>query len=210
MYIQNKTTIENGENHMETNNGLLDQMKYNDYVKHNILYLDCEIDRNSQVMFCRQLEKLAKQELAKPIEERKPITVKISSYGGVVWDVFCMVSMMEYWQEQGITIKTVCMGYVASGGSKILMAGSKGHRYITRYARVLIHQSNSFKYGRSTLQEDIMETKYSLEDFELIKDMFRKHTKLSEQDLNDLLEKNVDVQYFADEAIIKGLADTII
>lgn len=191
-------------------NVLLEQMKFNDYTKNNTIYLDCEIDRESQVAFNRMLEKLAKQELKKEEKSREPITIKISSYGGCVWDVFAMVSMMEYWKEQGIIIKTVCMGYVASGGSKILMAGSKGHRYITRYARVLIHQSNSFKYGRTTLQEDIKDVQYSLEDFELIKNMFRKHTNLTEQDLNDLLEKNVDVQYFSEEAILKGFADYLI
>ena len=189
---------------------LLNQMKVNDYIKNNVIYLDTEIERESQVLFCRQLEKLALQELAKEEKDRKPITIKISSYGGVVWDVFCMVSMMEYWQEKGITIKTVCMGYVASGGSKILMAGSKGHRYITRYARVLIHQSNSFSYGHTTLQEKLMDAKYSLEDFELIKEMFRKHTKLSEEQLKDLVDKNIDVQFFADEAVKLGLADNII
>lgn len=189
---------------------LLNQMKVNDYIKNNVIYLDTEIERESQVLFCRQLEKLALQELAKEEKDRKPITIKISSYGGVVWDVFCMVSMMEYWQEKGITIKTVCMGYVASGGSKILMAGSKGHRYITRYARVLIHQSNSFSYGHTTLQEKLTDAKYSLEDFELIKEMFRKHTKLSEEQLKDLVDKNIDVQFFADEAVKLGLADNII
>lgn len=195
---------------MGVDNQVLQQMKLNDYTRNNIIYLDCEIDRNSQVMFCRQLEKLAKAELGKEVKDRKNIIVKISSYGGVVWDVFAMVSMMEYWQSKGIIIETHCVGYVASGGSKILMCGSKGHRYITKYGRVLIHQSNSGKHGYTTLQEDINELKYALQDWEEIKNMFREHTKLTEIDIENLTEKNVDVIYNSKISVEKGFADHII
>lgn len=195
---------------MQQNNTMLDEMKRSDYLNKNMIYLDTEIDRESQTMFVRQLNKLAKQEYDKPMEDRRPIVIVLSCFGGVVWDVFSMISYMEFWQEKGIVIETRCNGYVCSGGSKILMSGTKGHRYITRYARVLIHQSNSFKYGRTTLQEDKIDLKYSLEDWELMKDIFRKHTDLTDEELENLTEKNIDVIYFADEAIEKGLCDHII
>lgn len=191
-------------------NRILDEMKINDYLKENIIYLDCEIDRDSQVIFCRQLRKLSEQELKKPKEERKNIKVKISSFGGWVCAVFAMVSYMEYWQEQGIIIETYCDGYTASGGSKILMAGSKGHRYITRYGTVLIHQSNSYKQGYSTLQEDIKAVEESLKDWETIKNMFRKHTKLTEEDMLNFTEKNIDFTYRPSECLKKGIVDHII
>lgn len=190
--------------------GILDEMKMNDYLKQNTIYLDCEIDRESQVIFCRQLRKLAEQELAKPESERNHIKIKISSFGGWICSVFAMISYMEYWQEQGIIIETYCDGYTASGGSKILMAGTKGYRYITRYATVLIHQSNSYKQGYSTLQEDIKNVEDSLKDWETLKDIFRKHSKLTEQDMNDFLDKNIDFTYRPKECIQKGIVDHII
>lgn len=192
------------------NCNILHEMKVIDYLKENTIYLDCEIDRDSQVLFCRQLRKLARQELAKKKSERLPIKIYISSFGGSVWSVFHMISDMEYWQENGIVIETYCHGYTCSGGSKILMAGSKGHRYITRYARVLIHQPNSFRCGRSTLQEDIDDLRYTLEDWELLKEIFKKHTNLTDKELLELTEKNRDVIYFSKEVIEKGLADKII
>lgn len=191
-------------------NTVLQEMKINDYLKENIIYIDCEIDRESQVKFCRELRKLATQELAKPQDNRKNIKVRISSFGGWVCSVFAMVSYMEYWQEQGIIIETYCDGYTASGGSKILMAGSKGHRYMTRYGTVLIHQPNSFKYGQSTLQEDINAVEESLKDWETLKDIFRKHTKLSEKEMNDFTDKNIDFTYRPSECIEKGIVDHII
>lgn len=191
-------------------NTILDEMKINDYLNRNTIYLDCEIYRENQVMFCRQLKKLAEQELAKPESERNHIKVRISSFGGMVLSVFAMISYMEYWQEQGIIIETYCDGYTASGGSKILMAGSKGHRYITRYGTVLIHQSNSYKQGHSTLQEDIKDVEDSLKDWGTLKDIFRKHSKLTEQDMNDFLDKNIDFVYRPKECIEKGIVDYII
>ena len=191
-------------------NRILEEMKMNDYLKENTIYLDCEIDRESQIMFCRQLRRLANQELSKPIEQRKSIKVRISSFGGWVCSVFAMISDMEMWQEKGIIIETYCDGYTASGGSKILMAGTKGHRFITRYGTVLIHQSNSYKQGQSTLQEDIKEVEESLKDWNTICDIFRKHTKLTEEDINNFLEKNINFTYRPDECIKKGIVDQIL
>lgn len=190
-------------------NRVLEEMKINDYLKHNTIYLDCEIDRESQVRFCRELQKLAEQELVKSELERKPIKVKISSFGGWVCAVFAMVSYMEYWQEKGITIATYGDGYTASGGSKILMAGSKGHRYLTRYGTVLIHQSGGYS-NAYTLQEKVNELKYTLKDWELLKKMFKKHTKLTNEEIENFTEKNVDFIYYPEECVEKSIVDHII
>jgi len=191
-------------------NRILDEMKLNDFLNKNIIYLDKEIDRESQVQFCRELRKLAEQELDKPENERKHIQIKISSFGGWVCSVFAMVSYMEYWQEKGIIIETYCDGYSASGGSKILMAGSKGYRYITRYGTVLIHQSNSYRQGYSTLQENIKDVEESLKDWETLKIIFKKHSKLTDEDIDNFTEKNIDFIYRPQECLNKGIVDHII
>lgn len=188
---------------------ILQEMKINDYLKNNTIYLDCEIDRESQVRFCRELRKLAEQELAKPKDEQKSVKVRISSFGGWVCSVFAMVSYMEYWQEQGLIIETFADGYTASGGSKVLMAGSKGYRNITRYGTVLIHQSGGLG-SAYTLQEKVNELKYTIKDWELIKQMFRKHTKLTEKDIENFTEKNIDFIYYPEECLEKGIVDNII
>ena len=190
-------------------NRVLEEMKINDYLKHNTIYLDCEIDRESQVRFCRELRKLAEQELSKHESERQHIKIRISSFGGWVAATFAMVSYMEYWQEKGIIIETHGDGYTASGGSKILMAGSKGHRYITRYGTVLLHQSGGYS-NAYTLQEKVNELKYTLKDWELLKKMFRKHTKLTDKEIVDFTEKNVDFIYYPEECVEKSIIDHII
>ena len=61
--------------------GMLDRMMEQDYQMENTIYLATEIDRNSQVLFCRQLRKLAERELKKKEKDRKPIKIRISSFG---------------------------------------------------------------------------------------------------------------------------------
>ena len=195
---------------MMPQDSLLAEMKLNDYLKNNTIYLDCEIDRSSQVLFCRQLRKLAEQELSKPEADRKSIKVRISSFGGWVVSVFAMISEMEYWQERSIIIETYCDGYCCSGGSKILCAGSKGHRYITRYGSVLIHQPQHFDCGSKTLQDKINELKYDLKDWEILKSILTKHTKLTEEDIINLTDKNVDVTYYPEECVKKSIVDYIL
>jgi ATP-dependent protease ClpP protease subunit len=190
-------------------NRILEEMKINDYLKSNTIYLDCEIDRESQVRFCRELRKLAENELSKTETERNPINVRISSFGGWVCAVFAMVSYMEYWQEKGVTIATYGDGYTASGGSKILMAGSKGHRYITRYGTVLFHQSAGYS-NAYTLQEKVNELKYTLKDWEMLKIMIKKHTRLTDLEVENFTEKNVDFVYYPEECIEKSIVDHII
>lgn len=186
------------------------EMKLNDYLDRRIVYIDMELDRDSQMKIGRQLTKLAEKELEKPENERENIKVKISSFGGMVTSVFYLVSLFERFIEQGVTIETHCDGFTASGGAWLLMAGSKGHRYITRYGNVLFHQPNGFKYGSSTLQEDIKNVENSVKDWETLKTMIKKHTKISDKELEDYTEKNIDFIYNPQECIEKSIVDCIV
>ena len=190
-------------------NRALEEMKINDFLKENTLYLDCEIDRDTQVQYCRQLRKLATKEIVKQKDEQQHIKVRISSFGGMAYAMFAMISEMEYWDEKGIIIETYCDGYSASAGAKILMAGSKGYRFMTRYGIVVCHQSNGGN-NAYTLQEKVEETRNSLVDWETVKSIFRKHSKLTEEDIFNFTDKNIDFTYRPLECIEKGIVDHII
>lgn len=195
---------------VEPQNLILDKMIINDYKYNNTIHIIKEIDSNIQVMFCHQLRKIAEKELPKPQKERKNIKVRTCSPGGSIPAVMAMVTYMEYLQEQGLIIETYCDGGTSSGGSKLLAAGSKGHRYITRYGNVLFHQPQLGKFGYSTLQEEIKSVEQSKRDWEQLKNMIRKHTKLTEKEIEDFTEKNIDVVYNPQECIEKGIVDHII
>lgn len=191
-------------------NPLMEQMKMTDYTKYNTIYFDTEFDRDSCTVFCRQLKKLAEQELKKEEDKRQHIKIIISSYGGNVLDYYTCASLMEYYQEKGIIIETHCYGYAMSAGAKLLILGSKGHRYCTRYASILLHQIQTGQYGSMTMQEKIADVKQLERDWSVLKGIIKKHTKLSDEELENFTKANLDVYYSPEEAVSKGLVDKII
>ncbi len=191
-------------------NPLMEQMKQNDYLNNNTIYFDTEFDRDSCMLFTRQLKKLCEQELQKRDEDRKHIKIIISSYGGNVYDYYTCASMIEYYKEKGIIIETHCYGYAMSAGAKLLIIGSKGYRYATRYSDILLHQIQLTRYGHMTMQEQINDTKDLERTWKVLKGIIKSNTRLTDEEIENFTKLNVDVHYSAEEALEKGLIDHIL
>ena len=88
-------------NILEMEDNLLTEMKKNDYLHDNTIYFDTEVDRESQVKVCRMMRKIAEKELSKPVEKRKPIKIRISSFGGSILAYFAIASCMQEIKEKG-------------------------------------------------------------------------------------------------------------
>lgn len=191
-------------------NRMFEEMIRYDYLNKNIIYLCEEVDRDSQVMFCRQLRKLGEQELLKPKAEQKPIKIRISSFGGWVVSFMAMASTMLHYQEKGLIIETYCDGFCMSAGAYLLMLGSKGHRFATRFSDILIHQTQFSGGGHQTYREKEKSFEYDKRDWKMLCDLMREHTKLSEDEIEGLTKYNLDVSFSSLEALEKGIIDQII
>ena len=97
------------------------------------------------------------------IDARKDINLYINSPGGVVDDTLAIYDIMRF---VNCDIATYCIGRAESGGAIVLMAGSKGKRYILPNAKVMIHQPSGGVYGQAAdieiQAEDILKTKANL------------------------------------------------
>jgi ATP-dependent Clp protease protease subunit len=191
-------------------NRMLEEMKQIEDLQKNTIYLDTEVDRDSQVLFCRQLRKLGEQELAKSKSERKPIKIMISCFGGWVVSFMAMASIMLHYEEKGLIIETYCDGFCMSAGAYLLMLGSKGHRFATRFSDILIHQTQFSGSGHQTYREKEKSFEYDKRDWKMLCDLMREHTKLSKEDIEGLTKYNLDVSYSSLEALEKGIIDQII
>jgi len=191
-------------------NRLLEEMKQYDYLQKNTIYLDDEVSRDTQIMFCRQLRKLGDQELAKSEKERNPIKIRISSFGGWVVSFMAMASEMLHYQEKGLIIETYCDGFCMSAGAYLLMLGSKGHRFATRFSDILIHQTQFSGSGHQTYREKEKNFEYDKRDWKMLCDLMKEYTKLSDEDIEGLTKYNLDVSLSSMEAIEKGIIDQII
>lgn len=133
----------------------------------------------------------------------KDITIYVNSPGGSVSATLAMYDTMQLIK---CDVSTVCVGIAASGGSVILMGGTKGKRYILPHSEVMIHQPLGGTEGQATdiaiHAQHIMQTK------ELLNQMIAKHT-------GQLLKKvteDTDRDKFmnAEEALKYGIVDRII
>lgn len=191
-------------------NPMLDKMIENDYLNKNTLYFTTEFDRESCTLFCRQLQKLGDRELDKRDEDRKPIKVVISSYGGNVYDYYSVASMIEYYKEKGLIIETHCQGYAMSAGAKLLILGSKGHRTITKYGCVLLHQVQTGQFGRMTHQEKRKDVEDLDGMWEVLSGIIKANTLLTDEEIEGFTKYNLDITYTPAQCVEKGIVDKII
>lgn len=83
------------------------------------------------------------------IRRNQDVHLYINSPGGLVDQTLAIYDTMQF---MGSEVATYCIGQAASGAAIILMAGTKGKRYILPNAKVMLHQP----YGGITGQaEDI-------------------------------------------------------
>lgn len=140
-------------------------------------------------------------------ENQKPITFYLSTYGGNADDMFAMYDMMRIVREH-TEIHTVGLGKVMSAGVLMLAAGTKGHRYIGKNCRVMIHAVMGGNHGSLHNMINEMEAIEQLQD--MYCDALIAETKLTRVKLKKMLERKVNVYLSAEEAVELGIADEII
>ena len=109
----------------------LDDHIYNRLLKDRILFLGSEVRDENANAICAQLLLLAAED---PV---KDIYLYINSPGGSITAGMAIYDTMQFVPND---IVTVGIGMAASMGQLLLTAGTKGKRYITPHARVLMHQ----------------------------------------------------------------------
>jgi ATP-dependent Clp protease protease subunit len=158
-------------------------------VIHAMLYLN-EINRLQQ-----------KPELKRPIE------FYLSTYGGSADDMFALYDIMRTIRQE-TEIHTLGLGKVMSAGVLLLAGGTKGRRRIAKNCRVMIH---SVAAGNAGALHDLTNELEAIQD---LQDMYTSclaaETNLTESDIKDMLNRNVNVYLSAVEAVKLGIADIIV
>ena len=165
-------------------------------LKERIVFLNGPIEDNVAGLICAQLLYLEAE------NPTKDISFYINSPGGVVTAGLAIYDTMQYIKSP---VSTVCMGFAASMGSFLLMAGEKGRRIILPNARIVVHQpSGGFQGQASDIArhaEDIIKIKRRMTE------LYAKHCGRAYEEV----ERTLDRDYFmsAEEAKAWGLVDHI-
>ncbi|MCF2705794.1 ATP-dependent Clp protease proteolytic subunit [Arcanobacterium haemolyticum] len=126
----------------EQNQGFgLGDSVYNRLLKERIIWLGSEVRDENANIICAQMMLLAAE------DPNKDIYLYINSPGGSITAGMAIYDTMKYIKPD---VATVAMGMAASMGQFLLSAGTKGKRYITPHARVLLHQPLGGAGGTAT------------------------------------------------------------
>jgi ATP-dependent Clp protease protease subunit len=165
-------------------------------LRERVIFLNGPIDDNISALVCAQLLFLESE------DPKKAIDLYINSPGGVVTAGFAIYDTMQYIKSP---VATMCMGFAASMGSFLLMAGEKDMRTALPNARIMVHQpSGGFQGKASDIErhaQDVMATKRR------INEIYAKHTGHTYEEV----ERTLDNDHFmsAEEAKAWGIVDKV-
>lgn len=123
-----------------SNLGLNDSI-YNRLLRERIIWLGSEVRDENANAICAQMMLLAAE------DPHKDIWLYINSPGGSITAGMAIYDTMQYIQPD---VATIAMGMAASMGQFLLSSGTKGKRYATPHARVMMHQPSGGIGGTAT------------------------------------------------------------
>ncbi|HUO12850.1 MAG TPA: ATP-dependent Clp protease proteolytic subunit [Caulobacteraceae bacterium] len=165
-------------------------------LRERIVFVNGPIEDDMAALVCAQLLFLESE------NPKKPIDMYINSPGGVVTAGFAIYDTMQYLKSP---VSTTCMGFAASMGSFLLMAGEPGMRISLPNARIMIHQgSGGFQGKVSDIErhaKDVLETQAK------INALYAKHCGRTVEEVANALDR--DTFMSAEEALAWGLVDRV-
>jgi ATP-dependent Clp protease, protease subunit len=163
-----------------------------------VILLHGDVTEHSISMAVSQLLMFADQ-------STKPVNIIISTYGGSTDEMFCLYDTMKFLP---CPIHTIALGKVMSAGVLLLASGAKGKRLIGKSARIMMHTMSSGVWG-STL--DIVT---HADEVKRLQHQFNQalcnETKMSEQQIIDIMKSGLDRYLTPHEALKYGIVDQVI
>ena len=166
--------------------------------RHNgrVLYLSGEINEHTAQDINIEMIRLQRED---PLQD---ITIIVDSYGGDLFAAFAIVDMMDMLT---CDIKTICMGKAMSAGQFIFSTGAKGKRFISKHARLMLHNPIAGMEG------SVPDIEVEIEELQRSRDAFIQHIADKSDNsfdmIKDLIQRNKYLD--ANEAVQLGFADGI-
>lgn len=174
---------------------------YSRLLKDRIIFLSEDVNSTTASLVIAQLLFLESE------DPEKEISFYINSPGGSVTDGLGIVDTMNYIK---CPVTTICIGMAASMGAVLLTSGTKGKRFATPNAEILIHQpliggQNGGISGQAT--------EIKIQADQMVKTRQRLNKILSDTTGQSMeqIEKDTERDHYmtAEEALAYGLIDGI-
>ena len=170
---------------------------FNRLLKERIIWLGTEVKDDNANVICAQMLMLAAE------DPKRDIWLYINSPGGSITAGMAIYDTMQLIEPD---VATVAVGMAASMGQFLLSSGTKGKRFITSHARVLMHQPSGGVGGTAT---DVRI------NAELIMDMKKTLSQLTAEQTGHTVEEiyrdnEYDHWFTAQQALEYGFIDKIV
>ena len=183
----------------QTNKGERSYDIYSRLLKDRIIFLGEEVNDVTASLVVAQLLFLESE------DPDREIYLYINSPGGSITDGMAIVDTINYIK---CPVTTICVGLAASMGAVLLASGTKGKRFATPNAEILIHQPLIAGGGLSGQTTEI-----KIHADHMVKTRDKLNKLLSEKTGQDLatIEKDTERDNYmtAEEALKYGLIDGI-
>lgn len=177
------------------------------YVKENHIWFNCDVNKSTANRLIRiiyekneHFEKLKNGLSGIGKLDPYPLILHINSYGGDLLEILPVVDIIN---KSDIPIYTIVEGCAASAATLMSVAGEK--RYMTENSVMLIHQLRGGMWGKMDELED--EHKNCTMLMKQIKKIYKKHSNLTEKQLNEFLKH--DVLWNSETCLKHGLIDEV-
>ena len=170
---------------------------YSRLLKERIVFLVGPVNDSVSTLVTAQLLFLESE------NPKKEISFYINSPGGLVTSGLGIYDTMQYIKPP---VSTLCIGQASSMGSFLLAAGERGKRFSLPNSRIMVHQPSAGYQGQATDIEIHAKEILALKD--RLNKIYSKHTKKSEADMKNALER--DKFMTPEEAKQFGLIDEVV
>jgi len=176
--------------------------EYYSGLKNREIWLDTDVDVEAgTLIFIKQIIRWNREDLGKPIEERKPIFLYCFSFGG---DLDICNSIIDTIECSNTPVYTVNVGRCMSAAAYIYLAGKKRYAFSKSY--FLFHQ------GSGSLTGNYSEVDSQMEDYKkkvsALTGLMKKYTSYTEKEI----QKNIKKEWYvsSQEALGNGVCDKIV
>ena len=182
-------------------NVLVEEILHMNDLKARKLFLNEEINMATIEPVCKHILRYNADDKGKPVEERQPIILYLSSNGGEIYSGYQLIDVI---MASKTPVYTVNLGFQLSMGFMIGLAGHK--RFATPNAKYLIHDGSSVCWNSTSKVRDEME--FHNKNEERMRQFVLDRTKITP----DMYDSKLRVEWymFADEAKEVGVTDCII
>lgn len=186
----------------ERSMGLLEKVE-KDLFENRVIYLNEDISAYTISNIVPLIHKINKEDENVPVEDRNPIHLHVTSYGGDAYSGWHIVSTIE---NSKTPIYTYVEGYAMSMGLPIYLAGHK--RILGKFATLLYHE---LRGGANGTRQEVKRLDKEYDRLQkLYDDYIISKTKVTQEILNDHQERVSDWYIGLEDAKKYNMFDELI